>query len=139
MRENGKWRWSDVGTWLKNIVQAIIKGKLLMRLGFNKYFIHIIYTFFLFWVSIWLSLQIEKTLTKVEDNQKILDDVAIYHAQKTVQLVGLNRLTTVRNLLREKGSDVDIPDSPTVTITKKQQRQQHAKEEAVQDTIPAKE
>ena len=90
-----------------------------MRLGFNKFFIHIIYTFFLFWVSIWLSLQIEKTLTKVEENQKRLEDMEIYHAQKVVELVGLNRLTTVRNLLHEKGSQVDIPQQPAVTIKKK--------------------
>ena len=101
VEENRKWRWSDIGVWMKNSVQAIIKGQFLMRLGFNKFFIHIIYTFFLFWVSIWLSLQIEKTLTKVEENQKRLDDMEIYHAQKVVELVGLNRLTTVRNLLHE--------------------------------------
>ena len=119
VEENRKWRWSNIGVWMKNSVQAIIKGQFLMRLGFNKFFIHIIYTFFLFWVSIWLSLQIEKTLTKVEENQKRLDDMEIYHAQKVVELVGLNRLTTVRNLLHEKGSQVDIPQQPAVTIKKK--------------------
>ena len=119
VEDNRKWRWSDIGVWMKNSVQAIIKGQFLMRLGFNKFFIHIIYTFFLFWVSIWLSLQIEKTLTKVEENQKRLDDMEIYHAQKVVELVGLNRLTTVRNLLHEKGSQVDIPQQPAVTIKKK--------------------
>ena len=119
VEENRKWRWSDIGVWMKNSVQAIIKGQFLMRLGFNNFFIHIIYTFFLFWVSIWLSLQIEKTLTKVEENQKRLDDMEIYHAQKVVELVGLNRLTTVRNLLHEKGSQVDIPQQPAVTIKKK--------------------
>ena len=119
VEENRKLRWSDIGVWMKNSVQAIIKGQFLMRLGFNKYFIHIIYTFFLFWVSIWLSLQIEKTLTKVEENQKRLEDMEIYHAQKVVELVGLNRLTTVRNLLHEKGSQVDIPQQPAVTIKKK--------------------
>jgi len=119
VEENRKWRWSDIGVWMKNSVQAIIKGQFLMRLGFNKFFIHIIYTFFLFWVSIWLSLQIEKTLTKVEENQKRLEDMEIYHAQKVVELVGLNRLTTVRNLLHEKGSQVDIPQQPAVTIKKK--------------------
>ena len=119
VEENRKWRLSDIGVWMKNSVQAIIKGQFLMRLGFNKFFIHIIYTFFLFWVSIWLSLQIEKTLTKVEENQKRLEDMEIYHAQKVVELVGLNRLTTVRNLLHEKGSQVDIPQQPAVTIKKK--------------------
>ena len=119
VEENRKWRWSDIGVWMKNSVQAIIKGQFLMRLGFNKFFIHIIYTFFLVWVSIWLSLQIEKTLTKVEENQKRLEDMEIYHAQKVVELVGLNRLTTVRNLLHEKGSQVDIPQQPAVTIKKK--------------------
>ena len=81
MTELRKWRFSDIWLWLRNAALATIKGELLLRLRISRYFIHIIYTFFLFWVSIWLSLKIEKTLTRVEDNRKALADVEIYHAQ----------------------------------------------------------
>ena len=116
VEENRKWRWSDIGVWMKNSVQAIIKGQFLMRLGFNKYFIHIIYTFFLFWVSIWLSLKIEKTLTRVEDNRKALQDMEIYHAQKTVELVSLGRMSKIENMLQEQGSKLTLPQKPADRI-----------------------
>jgi hypothetical protein len=111
---NGK-----IGGFLKNSFSAIIKGEFLLRIQCGKYFIHIIYTFFLFWVSIWLSMKIEKTLTKVEDNKIILNDLEIYHAQKTVELVSLNRLTTVQQLLLQDSSKVTIPEKPAVLIKKR--------------------
>lgn len=88
----------------------------MLRFHVNRYFIHIIYTFFLFWVSIWLSLKIEKTLTKVEDNRKTLEDMEIYHAQKTVELVRLGRMSVVQEMLEEKGSDVAVPEKPAERI-----------------------
>lgn len=118
-KERRKWRLADIGQWLKNAFLATVKGELLMRLHVGKYFIHIIYTFFLFWVSIWLSLKIEKTLTRVEDNRKELADLEIYHAQKTVELVGLNRMSRVQELLEQKGSAVTLPEKPADRIVKK--------------------
>ena len=94
----------------------MIKGEFLLRLHVSKYFIHIIYTFFLFWVSIWLSLKIEKTLTKVEENRKALQDIEIYHAQKTVELAGMGRMSKIEDMLREKGSALSIPEKPADRI-----------------------
>ena len=115
-KENRKWKFSDVGEWLKNAFLATIKGEFLLRLHVSKYFIHIIYTFFLFFVSIWLSLKIEKTLAKVEDNRKVLEDMEIYHAQKTVELVSLGRMTKVQEMLGKAGSQVGMPQEPASRI-----------------------
>ena len=52
MTELRKWKFSDIWAWLKNAALATLKGELLLRLHVSRYFIHIIYTFFLFWVSI---------------------------------------------------------------------------------------
>lgn len=115
-KKQRKWKLADIGLWLKNAFLATIKGEFLLRLHVNKYFIHIIYTFFLFWVSIWLSLKIEKTLTKVEENRKALQDVEIYHAQKTVELAGMGRMSKIEDMLREKGSALTIPEKPADKI-----------------------
>ena len=115
-KKQRKWKLADIGLWLKNAFLATIKGEFLPRLHVNKYFIHIIYTFFLFWVSIWLSLKIEKTLTKVEENRKALQDVEIYHAQKTVELAGMGRMSKIEDMLREKGSALTIPEKPADKI-----------------------
>lgn len=116
MTELRKWKLTDILLWLKNAALAVIQGELLLRLHVSRYFIHIIYTFFLFWASIWLSLKIEKTLTKVEDNRKILSDVEIYHAQKTVELAGLSRMSTVQRMLEESGSELEMPAKPAGRI-----------------------
>ncbi|MBO6249221.1 MAG: hypothetical protein J6L98_04925 [Bacteroidales bacterium] len=115
-KEHNKWKIADVGKWLKNAFRATIKGEFLLRLHVSKYFIHIIYTFFLFWVSIWLSIKIEKTLTRVEDNRKVLQDTEIYHAQKTVELAGMGKMSKIEDMLREKGSDLAIPSKPADRI-----------------------
>ena len=112
MTELRKWKFSDIWAWLKNAALATLKGELLLRLHVSRYFIHIIYTFFLFWVSIWLSLRIEKTLTRVEDNRKVLADMEIYHAQKTVELAGLSRMSKVQAMLEESGSKLTKPEKP---------------------------
>ncbi|MBR5660833.1 MAG: hypothetical protein IKW99_04720 [Bacteroidales bacterium] len=111
-KEHRKWKLADVGLWLKNAFLAAIRGEFLLRLHVGKYFIHIIYTFFLFWVSIWLSLKIEKTLTRVEENRKVLQDTEIYHAQKTVELASMGKMSKIEDMLREKGSELTIPQKP---------------------------
>ena len=115
-KKQRKWKLAEIGQWLKNAFLAMIKGEFLLRLHVSKYFIHIIYTFFLFWVSIWLSLKIEKTLTKVEENRRALQDIEIYHAQKTVELAGMGRMSKIEDMLREKGSALSIPEKPADRI-----------------------
>ena len=115
-KKQRKWKLADIGLWLKNAFLASIRGEFLLRLHVGKYFIHILYTFFLFWVSIWLSLKIEKTLTKVEENRKVLQDTEIYHAQKTVELASMGRMSKIEDMLREKGSALTIPQKPADKI-----------------------
>ena len=117
--EEAKWKFKDLGKALKESFRAILRGEFLLRLNFSKYFIHIIWTFFLFFLAIWISMMVEKTLTRLEDNKKVLDDLEIYHAQKTVEVVSLGRMTTIQNLLEERGSEVKMPTEPAKTIRKK--------------------
>ena len=118
MENERKWRWADVGRWIVRALGAIKRCDFMNSMNLGQYFIHIIWTFFLFFLSIWLSLQVEKTLTKVEAGKKELANVEIYHAQKVVELAGLNRMTTVRDLLEEKGSKVGLPEKPAARIQK---------------------
>lgn len=104
------------GNTLLEIFKAIGKGELLLRLRFDKYFMHIIYTFALAWLSIWLSMKIENTMVKVEENKNVLNDLRIYHAQKTVELVSLDRISTLEELLVKNGSDMTLPERPATII-----------------------
>ena len=95
---------------------AILKGELLLRMRLDKYFIHIAYTFFLIWLIIMSSMMVQNTLAQVEKNRAKVNDLKIFHAQKTVKLVGLGRLNTVEDLLREQGSEVGLPEKPAYRL-----------------------
>ena len=85
---------------------------------FDRYFAHIIWTFLLFWGAILSSMMVQKTLVQVEKNKEVLSDMKIYHAQKTVQIARLGRITTVEHLLEENGSDVTLPEKPADILKK---------------------
>ena len=42
-KERKKWKFSDVGAWLRNAFMATLRGEFLLRFQASKYFIHIIY------------------------------------------------------------------------------------------------
>jgi len=107
-----------VWTIIRNTVMALVRGDLIMTLRLDKYFPHIVYTFALMFITILVGLLIQNTMVKVEKNKEILTDMKIYHAQKTVQLVGLNRMSTVDDLLKSKGSTVTMPEQPAAKIVK---------------------
>ena len=63
-------------------------------------------------------MMVQKTLVQVEKNKDVLSEMKIYHAQKTVQIARLGRLSTVERLLEENGSDVTLPEKPADVIKK---------------------
>ena len=71
------------GRTIVNILKATMRGELLLSLKIDKIFMHIIYLFVVVWFTIYISLKIEQTLTRVERNSAVLEDLRIYHAQKT--------------------------------------------------------
>lgn len=107
-----KINWGKTGEFLRNSFIAALRGEFLLRLRFDKAFLHIIYLFSLFWASIWTTLQIEQTMLKVEQNKTRLEELKIYHAQKTCELVSFDRLSTIQEMLEEKGSALTVPDKP---------------------------
>lgn len=101
---------------VRNSIGAIIQGEFLIRLKFDRYFLHIIYLFFLAVVSIWIKLEIDQTMVRLEESKKELEDYKIYYAQKTCELVELDRLSTVEEMLEDKGSRLTIPEKPADRI-----------------------
>lgn len=104
--------WSKAGEFIKNSFTATLRGEFLLRLRFDRWFLHIIYFFILCTMTIWLTLEIEQTMLNEEKNKARLEELKIYHAQKTCELVSLDRLSTVERLLKEKGSKLEIPEKP---------------------------
>lgn len=106
------------GQFLKNSLVAIVKCEFLLRLNVGKYFIHIIYTFFLLGITIWISLKIDMTLTKVEQNKEILNEMEIAYSEKAFDVATLGRRSTVSRMLESMGSPVREPEKPAYIIGK---------------------
>lgn len=98
------------------IIKAIINGDILLLLRADKLFPYILYFFILGWVSIWISYKSEQTMTQVERNKKELESLKIHHAQKTCEFVGLDRISTIEELLIHNNSQVKAPEKPANTI-----------------------
>ena len=111
--------WESIGRSFRNFWRALGKGELLLSIGAHKYYMHILYLFILAWISILLSLKVDKTLTKVEENKVVLRDLEIYHAEKEADLVRLHSASTTEKRLKQLGSDVTLPAQPAIKIDKR--------------------
>ena len=111
--------WESIGRSFRNFWRALGKGDLLLSMGAHKYYMHILYLFILAWISILLSLKVDKTLTKVEENKVVLRDLEIYHAEKEADLVRLHSASTTEKRLKQLGSDVTLPAQPAIKIDKR--------------------
>lgn len=110
------WKIADIWTFIKNSFAAILKGEFLLRLNVGRYFAHIVYTFFLFAMVIWLSLMIETSMAKVEKNKATLRELEIQHSQKTFEVVKLSRRSEVESKLKRLGSNVGEPQKPATVL-----------------------
>ena len=108
-----------IGRSFRNFWRALGKGDLLLSMGAHKYYMHILYVFILAWISILLSLKVDGTLTKVEENKVVLRDLEIYHAEKEAELVRLHSASTAAKRLKQLGSDVTLPEKPATKIDKR--------------------
>lgn len=100
------------------VLKSIVSGDILLVMGVHRLFPYILYAFILGWVSIWMSYKAEQTMTMVEANKKELETLKIHHAQKTCEYVGLDRISTIEEMLTEKGSEVRAPEKPADIIKK---------------------
>ncbi len=102
----------------KDILKSIISGDILLKMRVDKLFPYILYAFFLGWLSILMSYSMEQTMSLAEKNRKELETLRIYHAQKTCEYVGLDRISTVEAMLTGKGSEIKAPEKPADVIRK---------------------
>lgn len=105
-------------SFIKNSPGAILKGEFLLRLGVSRYFVHILYLFLLFGLVIWISLSIDSTLCKVESNKAVIKELEIVNSQKTFDVVSLRRRSSVREILKNLGSEVSEAEKPATVLSK---------------------
>ncbi len=112
------WRTADIRLLLKNVFTAVMKGEFLLRLNAGRYFIHIVYTFFLFWMVIWTSLMIETTMAKVESNKAVIKELEIANSQKYYDMARATGRSAVERRLKEMHSEVGEASKPAAVMTR---------------------
>ena len=103
----------------RNILRALRNGEFLLRIRADKYYMHIMYLFVLMWVTILLSLQVDKTLSKAGDNQAAIDQLRIHYAEREAALVKLHSASAAEARLKQLGVDLSLPQEPATVIKKK--------------------
>lgn len=114
----GKWSLADVGRFFRNSFTAILKGEFLLRLNVGRYFIHILYTFLLLGIIIWVSLMTESTMAKVEQNKQTIKELEIINSARKYEVVSLSKRSSVQENLRLMGSGVQEPKKPATVLKK---------------------
>ena len=105
-------RWKAIGKAVGAFFVSLGRGDLLLRMRVDQALPYILYGFLLGCLSIWMSYKTEQTMLKVQKNNSTLKTLKIHNAQMTYELVGLDRISTVENMLKEMGSDVKVPEKP---------------------------
>ena len=101
---------------IKKLALSLSRGNLLIRLGFDKLFPYILYTFLLAVCSIWLSYKAEVTMQKAENNKRKIENLKIENLNKTCDIISLTRISTVEKLLDNSGSEIKAPVKPAYRI-----------------------
>ena len=101
---------------VKTVFKSILSGDILLLLRVDRFLPVILFLFLLGLINIFLNYKIEQTMVKVERNKVILEEYKIYHAQKTCEFVGLDRISTIEQLLIENKSEVKAPQKPADII-----------------------
>ena len=104
---------------IRNGFRALRNGEFLLRIRLDKYYMHVMYLFLLMWVTILLSLQVDKTLARVGDNKAAIEELRIHHAEKEAALVKLRSASATETRLEKMGSKAAMPTEPPTVIKKK--------------------
>jgi hypothetical protein len=105
-------RWKAIGKAIGAFIISLGRGDLLLRMRVDMALPYILYAFMLGCISIWMSYKTEQTMLKVQKNNETIKTLKIHNAQMTYELVGLDRLSTVENMLEGMGSKVKAPSKP---------------------------
>lgn len=101
-----------LGHSIKEFFISVIKGDTLIRMRLDKTYPHVGVTFLLILLSIVMSLKAEQTTLKVEKNKEILEGLKNEQIRKTYEIVGINRLSTIEQMLEQTGSKLKAPGKP---------------------------
>ena len=110
--------WKGIMKAIIEALKSIGRGDFLLRMKVHEWFPFILYTVVIGIISIFLSYSAEKTMYKVEVNKAKIESLKYANANKTCEIIGLSRISTIEKMLEESGSKLKVPEVPAYTIKK---------------------
>ena len=101
---------------VKTVIRSILSGNILILLGVDRLLPYILFLFILGWANIFFNYRIEKTLTKVEKCNKVLEQRKNDFAIKTYEFVSAGKKSTVKKMLEDNNSEGTTPQKPATII-----------------------
>lgn len=101
---------------VKTVIKSLLSGNILILLGVDRLLPYIIFLFFLGMANIFFNYSVEKTLSKVEKCDKVLEQRKNDYAIKTYEFVSSGKKSTVKKMLEDNKSEVTTPEKPAITI-----------------------
>lgn len=93
-------------------VVKVLSGDLLLEKRIDRQLPFVAYIFVLVILFITWNLTVESKLSKVQDNEKVLEELRISYQQRTLDLVGMNNRTKIDHMLSGCSSTLHSPKNP---------------------------
>lgn len=94
------------------VIKSFTNGEFLLTIGLDRYIIHVIYTFLLIMLAIWIGIRVEKTFIRVQTNKKELNELKIRNYELNFLIEELNSTALIEQKLEEAGSTLHRPNKP---------------------------
>lgn len=104
------------GKLILNSIKAIFKGEFLLRLRIGDYFLHIAWCFCIAALTIWMSLLIDNTLTRVEKGKAVISRQENEIAEREFTLASMMNRRQIKASLEEMGSRLEEPKHRAIVL-----------------------
>ncbi|MBO4447019.1 MAG: hypothetical protein J5764_02710 [Bacteroidales bacterium] len=111
-------RLARIWTLFKNTLTAIGRGELLLRLNAGKYLPHILYTFFIFGIIIWISVKTDDSINQMERNQATIKELRQENAKLRYKMARTASRSAVLDRLGKKKSALGEPEVKATILEK---------------------
>lgn len=95
---------------------SIFSGDIIERYRLERYIGFVFYLFVLGCVIIAWSIWVEEKLVRVEDNQNTIKELRIKSEEMDINLLKIDRRSTLENLLLKNKSTLEAPVEPATII-----------------------
>ena len=106
----------------KNVTRRFISffsGDFILTRGLDRHIWFAVYIFVLFSILITWSLTVESALVKVRKNEKTIEALNIARDQRAIELLSIDRRSTLEELLHKNHSTLKAPGTPATLLEEK--------------------